>query len=138
MISYTYAYEKDNKIKSKEKLKKVIYDIASKVDIEIKDFKKAIIKPETEEDKYYLCDGSRTKVNHKKVISYIRLNKKDKLIIFKQIANQYKYHKKDMEDVKDIELYLLESVDLKNEGFINVDNTLNKENPFIKKLSKKH
>lgn len=82
----------------------------------------------------------RYKVRCKRITSYIGINKKDKLIIFKQLASEYKYSNKNIENVENIELYLLDKEDMKNEGILINENIINKDNPLIKALykDKKH
>lgn len=137
LITFTFSEIRDNKRKSQAKLKKVIDDISNKIDIEMKNFKNAVIKSETEKETYYLYDGEGTKVKRKKVVSYIGLNKKDKLIIFKQITEHFKYYNKNMKDIDKLDLYLLENEDLKNEKIINYDSSINEQHPLIKSLFKK-
>ena len=126
----------EEKKESKSKLSKVLWDIKRTVDLELEDLKKSTILSEEKKDTYYICDGEGTKVKRKRVTSYIGINKKDKLIIFKQIASNYKYSNKNLEDVENLELYLLDREDMKNEGIINTENNINKEHPLIKALYK--
>lgn len=136
-LSTTFCIGMEEKKESKINLNKVIYDIKTTVDLDLDDLKKSAILTNEEKDIYYLCDGNGTKVNRKKITSYIGLKKKDKLIVFKQIANYYKYYNKELEDIKELELYLLDKEDLKNEGIINNENKINKEHQLIKSLNNK-
>lgn len=134
---YIFVAEK-NKIKNKgiAELNMFLYNnVDNELDLNLEDFSKSIIKNEPiKNEVYYLCDGKGTKVNSKKVVSYIGLTKKEKLIIFKQIASHYKYDNKDMKDAQFIELFLLDNNEMLKENFINEDGSLNSENLLVKKL----
>lgn len=134
-LSTTFCIGMEEKKESKINLNKVLRDIEKTIDLDLNDLKKSTILTDEEKDTYYLCDGKGTKVNRKRVTSFIGVKKKDKLIVFKQIASYYKYYNKELEDIKELELYLLDKEDLKNEGIINSDKKINKEHQLIKKLS---
>ena len=74
------------------------------------------------------------RVDNKKVISYIAIPKKYKLIVFKQILNHYKYENKKLNDAFYTQMFLLEEEDLKNERIVTKDGYLNGRNPVSKKL----
>ncbi len=134
---YIYVSER-NKIRNKgiNGLNMFLYNNVDKeLDLNLEDFKHAVIKKMPDEnDTYYLCDGKGTKVDSKKVVSYIGLSKKEKLIIFKQIASHYRYSDENMKDAQYIELFLLDNNDMLKEEFIKNDGSLNRENLLIKKL----
>ncbi len=103
-------------------------------DLDSRDLKNAVIhsrKPKY--DKWWLLDG-KGRVDNKKVVSYIAIPKKHKLIVFKQILNQYKYENKEMKDAMDAQIFLLEEEDLIKGGIITEDGYLNEQNPLGKKL----
>lgn len=103
-------------------------------DFELKDCKNAVIhnrKPK--EECWWLVDGMG-RVDNKKVISYVAIPKKYKLIVFKQILNQYKYENPDIKDTCCTQMFLLEEDDLIKERIITEDGYLNERNPVGKKL----
>lgn len=134
-----YNYLRDN-LKSKRELSyelnSFLYTIHdNELDLTLNDLKKAAVLDDKEEKEiYYLCDGNGTKVNRKKVVSYIGVSKKEKLIIFKQIANHFHYENKTMKDSNLIELYLLDNRSMIDEGFLKEDGSLDKNNSLVKKL----
>ena len=109
----------------------------SDLNISEEELNNAFIKSTKSNDIYYLWDGKGTKVKRKRVISYIALSRKDKLLILKQIVSYFKFDDKNMKDSFYSELYLLEDEDLRDENFILEDGSYNVENSFIKKLINK-
>ena len=135
-LSTTFCIGMEEKKESKINLNKVLRDIEKTIDLDLNDLKKSTILSIEEKDTYYLCDGEGTKVDRRRVRSFIGVNKKDKLIILKQIASNYKYNNKKYEEIDNMELYLLDREDLKNEGILNNEYKINKGHPLVKAIHK--
>ena len=103
-------------------------------DFELKDCKNAVVYTRVpKKESWWLLDGMG-RVDNKKIISYIAIPKKYKLIVFKQILNHYKYENKKLNDAFYTQMFLLEEEDLKNERIVTKDGYLNGRNPVSKKL----
>lgn len=103
-------------------------------DLELDDFSNAVTYSRKPKDECcWLLDG-KGRVDNKKVISYIAIPQKCKLIVFKQIINNYKYENNEMQDIADTQMFLLEEEDLIKERIITDDYYLNDKNPLGKKL----
>lgn len=103
-------------------------------DLELKDFSNAITcskKPKNEH--WWLVDGMG-RVDNKKVVSYIAMPKKYRLIVFKQILNEYKYESDKLEDTSYTQMFLLDDNDLIKERIVTNDGYLNERNMLGKKL----
>lgn len=103
-------------------------------DFELEDCKNAVIHNRKPKDEcWWLMDGMG-KVDNRKVVSYIAIPKKCKLIVFKQILNQYRYENPDIKDTCYTQMFLLEEDDLIKERIITSDGYLNERNALGKKL----
>ena len=60
--------------------------------------------------------------------------KKYKLIVFKQILNQYKYENAEIEDTTYTQMFLLDDEDLIKERIVTKNGYLNEKNSLGKKL----
>lgn len=128
--------KKENIEELKEELIKFLETNKEITDLNINDFYDIAIVNSKSDKNYKLHKENLKKGKRKKVVSHIALTKEDKLIIFKQIVELYKRTSFSRRYIKKTEIYLLNEKDMKKEGFINSDNTPNKENKLIKKLYK--
>ena len=138
-VGFVFIEKYFNRKEAKKKLEYSLYcEDGIDEELSVKDYEDAVIyssKPVLET--HYLCNDEATKVENKKVVSYIALTKKEKLVIFKQILNQLKFDSDNIKDTNLVEINLLEDMDLEKERIINFDGSYNKTNPLVKKLIKK-
>lgn len=103
-------------------------------DFELKDCKDAVVySKEPKEESWWLLDGMG-RVDNKKVVSYIAIPKKYKLIVFKQILNRCRYENEKLEDAFYTQMFLLEEEDLIKERIVTEDGYLNERSPVAKQL----
>ncbi len=103
-------------------------------DLEMKDFSNAITFSKKPKDEHWWLVDGMGRVDNKKVVSYIAMPKKYKLIVFKQILNQYRYENEEMKDTTYTQLFLLDDEDLIREKIVTSDGYLNERNSLGKKL----
>lgn len=103
-------------------------------DLELKDFSNAVIlSKDPKKDTHWLLDG-KGRVDSKKVVSYVAIPKKQRLIVFKQFLTHYKYENPKMKDIDFNQIFLLEDEDLIKERIVTKDGYLNAKNSLGKKL----
>ena len=103
-------------------------------ELELKDFSNAITFSKKPKDEHWWLVDGKGRVDNKKVISYIAMPKKHKLIVFKQILNQYKYENNEIEDTTYTQMFLLDDEDLIRERIVTSEGYLNERNSLGKKL----
>ena len=103
-------------------------------ELELKDFSNAITFSKKPKDEHWWLVDGKGRVDNKKVVSYIAMPKKHKLIVFKQILNQYKYENNEIEDTTYTQMFLLDDEDLIRERIVTSEGYLNERNSLGKKL----
>ena len=138
MLTQEPSYKKEeNIIELKKDLIKFLEKNKDTLDLNINNFYNASVINDKSDKNYKLHKETLKKGHRRKVVSHIALTKEDKLIIFKQIFEEYRKNSFSRSYIKKTEIFLLDENDMKKEGFINSDNTPNKENKLIKKLYQK-
>ena len=103
-------------------------------ELELKDFSNAITFSKKPKDEHWWLVDGKGRVDNKKIVSYIAMPKKHKLIVFKQILNQYKYENNEIEDTTYTQMFLLDDEDLIRERIVTSEGYLNERNSLGKKL----
>lgn len=103
-------------------------------ELDLNDFSNAVTFSKKPKDEHWWLVDGKGRVDNKKVISYIAIPKKHKLIVFKQILNQYKYENPDIKDTCCTQMFLMEDEDLIRERIVTSDGYLNERNMLCKKL----
>lgn len=103
-------------------------------DLDSGDLKNAVIHSKKPKDEHWWLVDGKGRVDNKKVVSYIAMPKKHKLIVFKQILNQYKYENNEIEDTTYTQMFLLDDEDLIRERIVTSEGYLNERNSLGKKL----